>query len=119
MVKEIALAALGLLLLSCNAHSDNPLRVTEITEIGTEGSSGDFCADFVLSEKQAQDYFGHARVVTQKTVHDDYDVLPCFVRGKGTLGNQRCEWEINAGGTGHVNCAQQSYLTACKDCLPR
>lgn len=119
MVKEIALATLGLLLLSCDAHSDNPLRVTEITEIGTEGPSGDFCADFVPTKKQAQAYFDRASVVTQKTVHDDYDVLPCFVRGRGTLGSQRCEWEINAGGTGHVNCAQQSYLTACKDCLPR
>ncbi|TVT47851.1 MAG: hypothetical protein FHP94_13145 [Denitromonas halophila] len=119
MVKEIALAALGVLLLSCNAHSDNQLRVTEITEVGTEGTSGDFCADFVLSEKQAQAYFAHASVVTQQTVHDDYDVLPCFVRGSGKRGSQSCEWEINAGGTGHVNCAQQSYLTACKDCLPR
>ena len=119
MVKEIALAALGLLLLSCNAHSDNPFRVTEITEIGTEGSSGDFCADFVLTKKQAQAYFAHASTVTQSAVHDDYDVLPCFVRGRGKRGNQQCEWEINAGGTGHVNCAQQSYQTACKDCLPR
>lgn len=118
MVKYIGLLVTMLFVVSCGNESQNGLiKITKVTDSGVEGDTGEFCSDFSLTREQAQHYFTRAKQVSVQEIHDKYAVLPCFVAGDGILANEDCSWEVRAGGTGHVNCGDKSYLTGCEDCL--
>ncbi|MCW8125908.1 hypothetical protein [Microbulbifer halophilus] len=121
MVKQILFFTLSLLtvqfLPGCT-KANTDITVTEITGRGVDDDSGAFCSDFSLTTEEAQHYFDKTRKVSVKELHDRYDFLPCYVKGKATRGGQICEWEIRAGGTGRFTCGEDAGLTACVDCLP-
>src|SRR5699024_4488043 len=95
------------------------MYVTKATVFGISSKYGNSCSAFSLTISEAQFFFIKSKVVTANEIHDEYPVLPCFVSGKGELNNESCSWKIRAGGTGHVICKSQSFLTACDDCFPR
>lgn len=115
--------AIGLFLISLNACKgpntvETVVNVTDIVATGNDGVSGEFCAEFSLTKEEAQYFFNNATRVSARDIHDTYSFLPCFVKGVGYLNNQKCEWEIRAGGTSSIECGDQSIFMACEDCLP-
>src|SRR5690625_2621003 len=105
---------------SCaNIEKSTTIHVTKVTESGIDDKSGDFCSEFSLTKDEAQLFFIKSRIVSVKEIHDEYPVLPCFVACQGKLNKESCSLNIRAGGTGHISCKSQSFLTACDDCLPK
>ena len=119
MVKYTSLGAVLFFIASCSAGTQHvALNVSSVTGRGVDDQSGEFCRDFTLDVKEAQNYFSKATVISIKTLNNSYDELPCFVKGSGTVNGESCLWEVRAGGTGRVVCETRSYLTGCSDCLP-
>lgn len=102
-----------------NEKQNGSIEITKVTSSGVEGGTGEFCSDFSLTKEQAQQYFEQATEVSIQEIHDKYSVLPCFVAGAGTFENKDCSWEVRAGGTGHVDCGEKSFLIGCEDCFSR
>jgi len=46
-----------------------------------QDSGGEFCSDFALTVAQARTFFAKSAAVDAMTLHDRYDLLPCWVRG--------------------------------------
>ena len=111
-------------LLSGGCQSGTPIKVTEVSGSGSGSGSGTennipaFCSGFSLSPEQAQMFFDRAEEISPREMHDAYDYLPCYVRGKASYGAQVCEWEVRVGGSGQITCGEKSILMACRDCLP-
>jgi hypothetical protein len=80
-----------------------------VTEHGAE-ADGDFCADFRLTPAQARWFFRRARVYTAPEMHDQFNELPCWVRGTARSGNTTWQWEVRAGGTATLQGADGSAL---------
>lgn len=123
MVKNIPIvffiALTSVLAVSCSPKEvSGKLIVTEITESGTDGGKQEFCSDFALSKKAAEAFFEQAKPVTAEQFHNNYVFLPCYTRGKATIGGRQCLWEIRAGNTGELTCGgKATKLFACDDCL--
>ena len=69
-----------------------------------------------MNEKQANTFFKKSKIIDAKTMHDEYDYLPCYVYGTLSYRNESCHWEIRAGGTGLIQCPDQEYIIACDKC---
>lgn len=119
IVRLVAIAATATIsLLSGGCQGGTPIKVTEVSGSGTDNNTPAFCSDFSLSPEQAQMFFDRAEEISSREMHDAYDYLPCYVRGKASYGGQTCEWEVRAGGTGQITCGERSPLMACRNCLP-
>jgi len=82
-----------------------------ITSTGVDGASvGEFCKEFKLSVAQVKTFFSRAAIVTQREIHDHYDFLPCFVRGRANFHGYPATWEIRAGGTGSITLMGGEHL---------
>jgi len=78
---------------------------------------GDFCADFALTAAQARYFLARSVVVTARQQHDDWDILPCYVRGTARSASGLWHWEIRAGGTATLETpAGDAELRGCSDC---
>ncbi|MET1257602.1 hypothetical protein [Aliikangiella maris] len=105
------------ILTSCSAPNKlNTVNIDEISSYGTDANQAEFCSDFQLNKEQANSFFQKAKQVSFKKLHDQFDYLPCFVRGKATIKNESCDWEIRAGGTGELICGSKVQYWACDNC---
>jgi hypothetical protein len=78
---------------------------------------GEFCQDFSLTPAQAATFFSLATERTPRQIHDDFDYLPCWVRGKGSSARGSFEWEVRAGGTASMRWPDGSYqMLGCDKC---
>ena len=92
------------------------LDEVRIDSRGTE-AGGDSCADFTLTAAQARYFLARSVVVTARQQHDDWDILPCYVRGTARSASGVWHWEIRAGGTATLETpAGDTELRACSDC---
>ena len=122
-------AAVVVLLAACGQPGDRPQQssqsappspgeaVVHVTGHGVDEGNAAICEDFRLTDAQAQEFFGKAHSITAAELHDDYDVLPCWVEGATTGASATSRWKIRAGGTAEVTAANGdvSYL-GCKTC---
>jgi len=67
-----------------------------------QDQGGEFCADFRLTAAQAKRYFDRATILSPSRQHDDFDELPCWVRGSARGTGGIWQWEVRAGGTARV-----------------
>jgi hypothetical protein len=82
-----------------------------------QDKGGEFCRDFDLTPAQAERFFSLATVRTAQQLHDDFDHLPCWVRGTGQSRRGAYTWEIRAGGTASIGLADGSVeLLGCEKC---
>jgi hypothetical protein len=82
-----------------------------------QDKGGEFCRDFDLTPVQVERFFSLATVRTAQQLHDNFDHLPCWVRGKGISRRGTFEWEIRAGGTARISLADGSVeLLGCDKC---
>lgn len=106
------------LLFACSASSQASVTISDIsvTESGIE-QDGEFCSDFRLTNAQAKSFFKRATKITPVELHNKFDYLPCYVRGRGRLDGADAEWEIRAGGTGRlVTTSGQVSWYGCTKC---
>ena len=93
---------------------------TELTNIVVQGNKTEeenaFCKEFSLNAQQAKVFFRKSEIIDAKTMHDNYDYLPCYVYGTLGYNNETCNWEIRAGRTGLIQCPGQDYIIACDSC---
>lgn len=55
-----------------------------------------------MQEKEIQQFFIEADVKTPREIHDEFEYLPCYIRGTALVGGQTVTWEIRAGGTAEI-----------------
>jgi hypothetical protein len=113
----------GLLLLAAVATGCGPSKpvVSDVASFQVlsrgQDKGGEFCQDFKLSQPLVERFFSLATVRTPQQLHDDFDQLPCWVRGTGKSRRGSFEWEIRAGGTARITLADGSVeLLGCDKC---
>ena len=88
----------------------------QVTARGQD-KEGEFCQDFNLTPEQVATFFSLASERTQRQIHDDFDYLPCWVRGKGESARGSFEWEVRAGGTASMSWPDGRFQTlGCDKC---
>ena len=99
------------------ATGDRQAAVIRVTSHGVDEGIASICADFRLTDVQAQEFFAKAVSVTPEQIHDDYAVLPCWAAGTTERGTEKTTWKIRAGGTAEVTDSNGdvTYL-GCKTC---
>jgi heat shock protein HslJ len=82
-----------------------------------QDKGGEFCRNFTLTPAQVERFFSLATVRSAQQLHDDFDHLPCWVRGTGKSRRGSFEWEIRAGGTASIRLADgRVELLGCDKC---
>jgi len=112
------LAALALFAAGCATAPPMGAALDEV-HIDSRGAEagGDSCADFALTAAQARYFLARSVVVSARQQHDDWDILPCYVRGTARSASGVWHWEIRAGGTATLETpAGDTELRACSDC---
>lgn len=105
-------------LVACNSNTHrNAFTDIQIIERGFE-SGGEFCKDFTMQEKEIEQFFRKADMKTPREIHDEFEYLPCFIRGTSTHQQNTVTWEIRAGGTARVTYPDGSQIEfGCTDCF--
>ena len=109
---------LGIFLLSACSHTAAPPTLEDpvVTRIGFD-QGGAFCHDFKLTNEQVSLFFKKALPMTAAKIHDQFNILPCYVRGHGHFQDTNAVWEIRAGGTGQISTGNGlTVLYGCPDC---
>ncbi|CAM3690742.1 hypothetical protein [Rheinheimera salexigens] len=70
-------------------------------------------SDVDLSNREALAFFKQAKLIDSNTLHDYYDYAPCAIEGPVQYQQANCNWQIRAGATGHIQCAEQRWYFAC------
>ena len=117
MVKKLPL--LPLLLIACTSIIDRNSNtlVTKVIESGVDAKSGEFCKNFSLTKKQAQQFFNNAKRVALQDITAKASFLPCYVTGEAVVYQEKCDWEIRAGGTAQLMCGEEISFFLCEDCF--
>tara|TARA_R110002126_G_scaffold12196_26_gene53270 strand:- start:8164 stop:8574 length:411 start_codon:yes stop_codon:yes gene_type:complete len=106
-------------LVACGKQTD--VSTPDITELYIADFTSDApeqCGpeDVDLSKSEVLSFFQQAREVEHKTLHDHYNYAPCAIEGTLTFQQKTCSWQLRAGATGHIKCAEQYRYFACDDC---
>jgi hypothetical protein len=117
-VSAILSGAFGMLLAGCSSTPPPPVLASVVVVEHGSDAGGDFCRDFRLSREQVASYFHRAQEIDERTQHDRYDYLPCYVHGTATIGGQVVQWTIRAGGTAIVSSAlpNKTRYFGCDSC---
>lgn len=114
----MALLALAAGVAGC-ASSKVHFHDAAVTSIGSDQPTP-LCVDFSLSDEQALQFLRSSEAITAQQMHDNYNYLPCYVRGRVVRAEgskQSCDFTIRAGGTAELNCEDgQGYIYACETC---
>lgn len=98
------------------AFSFDGLRDVHVTKVASD-EPGAFCADFLLSNRQAASSLKQATRVTEEQYLHQFEFLPCYVRGTAQLGGDPVAWEIRAGGNGTIKTADGEVVyLGCAEC---
>jgi hypothetical protein len=79
-------------------HAQNKLLDIQVLSHGYD-SGGEFCADFILTSTEVEWFFSRAKILDARLLHDQFDLVPCWVRGTAQSVQGTWQWEIRAGGT--------------------
>ncbi|MBK6296050.1 MAG: hypothetical protein IPO19_04965 [Rhodoferax sp.] len=87
-----------------------------VADFRTENKESCRPSDVDLSRSQVQDFFGRAKSVEPRVLHDHYDLAPCFIQGTLKYRFRACEWEVRAGATGSITCGKRIEYFVCDTC---
>lgn len=105
--------------------SKNSINVKEahsftVEKYSLDESRGCRRSDINVNNARAEKFFRRAKQVEYRVIHDSYDIAPCSVSGSVTYNGKKCNWSINAGGTGWINCLDSpdssGHNFACDNC---
>lgn len=114
-MKILYISALLLFLHGCSSIKP---EISDINILDTGSDSvGSFCSDFSLTNSKAYELIGKSRKVEVNEFHNNYEYLPCYVKGTLNKGNSSCNFTIRAGGTVELSCDDKAgYLYVCDTC---
>ena len=115
---KLSMTLAALILAGC-ASAPQPGAALDEVRVDSRGADpgGGACGDFALTAAQARYFLARAVVVTDRQLHDGWDVLPCYVRGVARSSAGVWRWEIRAGGTATLETPSGgSELRACSEC---
>lgn len=116
MKRFVFLVPIFLLTMTGCASATPGFANAHVSAIGSD-SPNEFCSDFRLSDEQVLEFLGRSREVTIEEFHNEYDYLPCYVRGTATRNRSKCGFEIRAGGTVELSCENgEGYMMVCDTC---
>ena len=114
-----SLTAAALALAGC-ASAPQPgaaLDEVRVDSRGADAGGAAACVGFALTAAQARYVLARSLVVTERQLHEGWDVLPCYVRGTARTAAGVWRWEIRAGGTATLETPSgTTELRACSDC---
>lgn len=97
-------------------HAQNKLEKIQVLSHGYD-EGGEFCQDFRLISKQVEWFFSRTKTSDVQLLHDQFDILPCWVRGIAQSSQGASQWEIRAGGTARIVSENGSVtLLGCDKC---
>jgi len=108
----------ALILAGC-ASAPQPGAALDEVRVDSRGADagGGACGDFALNAAQARYFLARSVVVSDRQLHDGWDVLPCYVRGTARSSAGVWRWEIRAGGTATLETPSgATELRACSEC---
>ena len=73
-------------------------------------------ADIQLSPSDAKRFFVRSRAVSSRTVHDDYDLIPCYLEGGMSFRGRPARWSIHLGGVATIVQAGRTRYYVCDAC---
>jgi len=92
------------------------VRDVHVIAVGADTPDA-FCADFLLSNRQAAQALQQSRRVTPEQYLQQFDFLPCYVRGTARLAGDPVRWELRAGGNGTITAADGRVIAiGCPRC---
>ena len=110
------LALSVMLLLGAPAAALDGLRDVHVQRVGADEPNA-FCADFLLSNRQAAAALQQAARITREQYLQQFEFLPCYVRGTAELGGDPVAWEMRAGGNGTImNADGKVIYLGCAEC---
>ncbi|WP_019602770.1 hypothetical protein [Teredinibacter turnerae] len=120
MVKVLTIVCCLLVLTGCSANSSqataNAIFHVQITATGSD-QGGEFCNNFSLSNAQVETFFKKSRELTYQQLHNEFDYLPCFVKGTLQRNQQQCDFTLRAGATAELACNDNTqYFYGCTTC---
>lgn len=113
--RAIALAVGAMLVASC-ATRDAAFTNVYVADFHSDEPASCRTSDVPQNHGTAREFFSRARQVDYKTLHDNYELAPCYVEGTLSRQGKSCDWQIRAGATGSVQCGEQKLYFACDSC---
>ncbi|SNY49192.1 hypothetical protein SAMN06297280_1284 [Arsukibacterium tuosuense] len=107
------------LLVACSKPNEfNTADISEVYIADFVSDAPEQCGpeDVDLSNNDVTQFFQLAREVEHKVLHDHYNYAPCAIEGTLKLQQQSCSWQVRAGATGYIKCAEQYRYFACDNC---
>jgi hypothetical protein len=106
----------GMMACAAPAFSFDGLRDIHVIKVASD-EPGAFCADFLLSNRQAAATLRQATRITAEQYLQQFAFLPCYVQGTARLGDEAVAWEIRAGGNGTITTAYGKVIyLGCAGC---
>lgn len=105
---------------STNSINIKEARSFTVEKYSLDESRGCRRSDVNVNNARAEEFFHRAKQVEYRVIHDFYDIAPCSASGIVTYKGKKCNWNINAGGTGWINCSDNpdssGHNFACDSC---
>ena len=73
-------------------------------------------ADIQFSPSDAKRFFVRSRLVSSRTVHDDYDLIPCYLEGAMSFKGRPAQWRIHLGGVATIVQDGRTQYYVCDAC---
>lgn len=102
---------------SCSAGPIDTQKISEVY-VADFHSDDTSCrpSDVDLDHNKASQFFLRSKQIDARTLHDHYDIAPCYIEGTLKQAGKSCSWKIFAGATGEVSCIEKTDIYACDDC---
>jgi len=117
------LLVLGVLLAACSSADTFEMKNAQsfaVEKYSLDEQRGCRRSDVNVNDARAGEFFKRARQVEYREIHDNYDIAPCSASGTLVYKGKKCRWNINAGGTGWISCANNpekvEHHFACDNC---
>lgn len=107
-----------LFIASCapNQKMEHSISHVYIEDFQTENMNECKPSDVDLNNEEAKQFFLRSTKVEYKTVHDHYNVAPCYIEGTLKTNNNICDWKIQASAIGSISCRGLVNYYVCDSC---
>jgi len=118
IIRILMLSCISLLISACSEDTFDLNNLSKVYPRDFHSDKPDECSasDVNLNHTQAYEFFSRAKIVSVKTIHDQFEHASCYLKGTLIYKNKSCDWEIRAGSTGSIKCDDEVLLFACSDC---
>jgi len=118
IIHRLGLLLVCLLIASCAASQRVEHLITDVyvEDFQTENIENCKPSDVDLSNSEARQFFMRSTQVEYKTIHDHYNVAPCYIEGTLKFNGDVCDWKIQASAIGSITCMKIVDYYSCDSC---